>query len=88
MTVLRGGRVAGSGPPSDLDHDAVVRLMLGERAAQAAEIEVEPREHGAALIELEDVTVCSADGRLPLDGVSLEVHEGEITGIAAVAGNG
>ena len=35
VTVLRGGRVAGSGPPSDLDHDAVVRLMLGERAAQA-----------------------------------------------------
>ena len=88
VTVLRGGRVAGSGPPSDLDHDAVVRLMLGERAAQAAEIEVEPREHGAALIELDDVTVRSADGRLPLDGVSLAVHEGEITGIAAVAGNG
>ena len=62
--------------------------MLGERAAQAAEIEVEPRERGAAVIELDDVTVRSADGRLPLDGVSLEVHEGEITGIAAVAGNG
>ena len=88
VTVLRGGSVADSGPPSDLDQDAVVRLMLGERAEQAAELQVEPREHGAAVIELDDVTVRSADGRLPLDGVSLAVHEGEITGIAAVAGNG
>ncbi len=88
VTVLRGGTVAGSGPTSDLDHDAVVRLMLGERAELAAELQVEPHEPGALAIELEGVTLRSADGRLPLDGVSLEVHEGEITGIAAVAGNG
>ena len=38
VTVLRGDSVADSGPPSDLDQDAVVRLMLGERAGQAAEL--------------------------------------------------
>ena len=88
VTVFRGGRFAGHGPAEDFDHESVVRLMLGERAAQAAELAVEPREHGPALIELADVTVHGPDDRVSLDGVSFEVHEGEIVGIAAVAGNG
>jgi ABC-type dipeptide/oligopeptide/nickel transport system ATPase subunit len=45
-----------------------------------------PREAGAPLLELRDVSVTAA--RAPLHHASLTVREGEIVGIAGVSGNG
>ncbi|MCE2531218.1 MAG: ABC transporter ATP-binding protein [Acidimicrobiia bacterium] len=47
-----------------------------------------PSGHRAAVLELSDITVASAVGHKLLDGVSLDVGEGEILGVAGVAGNG
>jgi simple sugar transport system ATP-binding protein len=40
------------------------------------------------VLELEDLTVRSPDGRLLLDHVSFTIHHGEVLGIAGVQGNG
>jgi general nucleoside transport system ATP-binding protein len=40
------------------------------------------------VLRVADAAVRTRDGRRPLDGLSLEVHEGEILGLAGVEGNG
>ena len=43
---------------------------------------------GAAMLRITDATMRSRDGRLLLDGFSVEVASGEIVGLAGVEGNG
>ncbi len=87
VTVLRRGRMVGSGKVSDLSVDAMSRMMIGdtkirERAARQS-FEAKPVVLELAGLFAED------DGGLPaVEGVNLKVHAGEIVGIAGVSGNG
>ena len=49
---------------------------------------VTPSRPSTPVLELSDIRVTSAEGHRLLDGVSLEIDEGEILGVAGVAGNG
>jgi simple sugar transport system ATP-binding protein len=85
-TVLRDGEVVGTVRMEEADKAGLARMMVGrevvlERTAVKA-------ERGAPVLRLEGVTTRDQDGRKLLDDVSLEVHEGEIVGIAGVGGNG
>ncbi|MBI3723267.1 ABC transporter ATP-binding protein [bacterium] len=95
VTVLRRGRVVATDLPARETHeDALAALMMGEAHAPEAEsIEHAKKKErgetaGAAVLSLRDVTAFGPDGREALSGVSLEVRQGEIVGIAGVAGNG
>jgi ribose transport system ATP-binding protein len=88
LTVLRDGRVVGSGPVTEFDHDSLVHLLVGEelekeerearteRAARAA------RQRATPVLEVEGL-VGGAVG-----GVSLAVSPGEIVGLAGLTGSG
>jgi simple sugar transport system ATP-binding protein len=87
LTVLRHGRMAGSGKVGDLSVDEMSRMMIGEtkireRAARKA-MAGEP-------IVLEVAGLFANDDQaLPaVEAVNLKVHRGEILGIAGVSGNG
>ncbi|MEJ7138081.1 ABC transporter ATP-binding protein [Amphibiibacter pelophylacis] len=72
-TVLRAGRVVDEVIPADCDNDALARLMLGNDPPT-----LPPRQSGRGDLRL-SVTTPTA---------RLELHAGEIVGIAGVSGSG
>lgn len=84
--VMRGGKLVGLRNTKDVDEHMLASMMVG-REVLFAELE-KFGWVGRPLIQTEDLKVRS-DRMLPaVRGVSLEVREGEILGIAAIDGNG
>jgi len=85
-TVLRGGRVTGHCDPSQETTASLSRLMIGaepprlvHRASTPGDVALRVRG-----LSLEKVDRFGVD----LHGVSLDVRQGEVVGIAGVSGNG
>jgi len=87
ITVMRGGLVTAAGiAPEGITRADLARLMVGRPVLeQLKRIQVEP---GRLVLKVDDVHADNDRGVPALRGASLEVHAGEIVGIAAVAGNG
>jgi ABC-type uncharacterized transport system ATPase subunit len=87
ITVMRGGLVTAAGiAPEGVTRADLARLLVGRPVLeQLKRIEVEP---GRLVLKVDEVHADSDRGVPALRGASLEVHAGEIVGIAAVAGNG
>jgi ABC-type sugar transport system ATPase subunit len=82
VTVLRAGRVVTTMPMSDVDGRGLASLMVGENVDPDYRAPVAARPDAPVVLELRDV-----HGQR-LRGVDLEVHRGEILGIAGLAGTG
>jgi simple sugar transport system ATP-binding protein len=87
VTVLRRGKLAGSGSVNDLSTDDMSKMMIGE--AQMREkaprlARVEPK----STIEIAGLSVDDNEGMRAVDAVNLKIRGGEIVGIAGVSGNG
>lgn len=85
-TVLRGGRVTGSCDPTQETTASLSRLMIGAEPPKLVRREA---ERGALALEVRDLSLPRQDRfDVPLERVSLDLHAGEIVGIAGVSGNG
>jgi ABC-type sugar transport system ATPase subunit len=82
VTVLRAGRIVTTMPMSDVDGRGLASLMVGENVDPDYRAPVAARPDAPVVLELRDV-----HGQR-LRGVDLEVHRGEILGIAGLAGTG
>jgi simple sugar transport system ATP-binding protein len=91
ISILRGGRKIATENTADCNPRMLAKLMVGrdivladmrQRSAKAAPISREP------VLSLRDVTARGDAGGEVLHGISLDLHAGEILGIAGVAGNG
>jgi simple sugar transport system ATP-binding protein len=87
VTVLRRGRVAGRGRVRDLTPSAMAEMMVGA-APPAAPVAREPRKPGAPRLRVDGLCADDDLGTPALRDVCFDVREGEVVGIAAVAGNG
>ena len=96
ITVLRHGRNVFTMENDAASSEALVRAMVGdemdvEESVQFAQAGLEDevwQVSGPAVVRVENLTVF-AGGDVPiLDACSFAVHEGEILGLAGVAGNG
>ena len=81
VTVLRDGQVAGGGAAAELSPAQIVHLMVGREVTDL--YPRSPREPGDVVLELEGL----AGETLPRHA-SLQLHRGEVLGIAGLMGSG
>ncbi len=86
VTVMRDGRVVGQRKTKDTNAAELARLMVGRDVL--LRVEKTPGTPGAPVLCVRNLSMIARDGIRRLEGVSLEVHAGEIVGIAGVEGNG
>ena len=86
VTVLRDGRRVASLETAGSTKADLAQLMVGREVRMMPD--KEPVERGPVLLELQDVQAQNDLGTAGLRGVSLQVHGGEILGLAGVSGNG
>ena len=71
---------------ADITKSELANWMVGREVSMTRELEDIPL--GPARLQLENVTCKSDRGTPALRGVSLDVHSGEILGVAGISGNG
>jgi ABC-type uncharacterized transport system ATPase subunit len=86
ISVLRHGRMVGT-TPGDTDERELARMMVG-RPTLGVGLQESMAFTGQPRLRVEGLSVSGAHGLPALHDVSLEVHAGEILGVAGVSGNG
>jgi ABC-type uncharacterized transport system ATPase subunit len=87
VTVLRRGKVAGAGKVRDLSTDTMAAMMMGGQR-EAKIVAKQARERGSVALEIKGLCANKDSGVPAVTGATLNVHEGEIVGIAGISGNG
>lgn len=88
ISVLRGGRLAGSLPREEATEEKLIQLMF-DKAVGGLHFK-EEAERGAdtlSVLTLENISTQEGEGTC-LKDVNLMIHPGEILGVAGVSGNG
>lgn len=87
LTVLRKGVATAEGiDVKGLTGEKLAELMVGRKVI--FRVEKKPHEQGKVVLDVKNVSALNKKGVPALNNLSLQVHEGEILGIAGVAGNG
>src|SRR5438067_3388226 len=85
VVVMRQGKVVGSAAPRDATGESLAALMVGRPVL--LRVDKGPARPGEVVLRVRNLQVLSDRG-LPAVNLSLDVHAGEILGIAGVQGNG
>jgi len=86
IVVMRKGVVTGSLATTEANTELLSNYMVGREVD--LKIPGEVYRPGCAILEVDNVSALNQRGLPALHGVSLEVREGEVVGIAGVEGNG
>jgi simple sugar transport system ATP-binding protein len=86
VTVLRDGAKIGTKKIADITKSELANWMVGREVSMTRALDAV--ERGPSLLTLENIACESNRGTPALRGISLEVHSGEILGLAGISGNG
>lgn len=88
VSVLRKGKLVGSVATKDTDEHKLATMMVGREVSLT--VEKKDIQRGEVVLSIDDLHAQSRIGEdiEGLKGINLEVHEGEVLGIAGVDGNG
>ena len=86
IAVLRNGRVAGETDPQTATEAGLAAMMVGREVILT--VEKESAQPAEVIMEMRDLSAKDDLGNQALRNVSLQVHAGEIVGVAGVQGNG
>ncbi|HEX8919674.1 MAG TPA: ABC transporter ATP-binding protein [Chloroflexota bacterium] len=86
VTVMRQGRAVGTVQTGDTSPAELARMMIGRDVLPT--VHRSPSKPGAVILSARGLRGCDEHGIEVLRGVNLDVHAGEIVGIAGVEGNG
>lgn len=87
ITVLRSGKNVATVKTGDVDERRLTRLMIGDEVLPIPQIDRESKPRGI-ILDIRDLRVRGDRGNESVRGLSLNVREQEILGLAGVAGNG
>jgi simple sugar transport system ATP-binding protein len=85
ITVLRDGAMIGTCQTRDITRDGLVKMMVGRDVKPLA---AQPLKSGEVRLKISGLRAMGDRQAEMLRGVDLEIHGGEILGIAGVSGNG
>jgi len=86
ITVLRNGKVIGSRRPNETDEHQLASLMVGREVMLV--VDKAPAKLGEVVLDIRNLTVSDHLDKVAVNNLSLQVHAGEVVGIAGVQGNG
>jgi len=86
ITVMRRGKVVGHLVTKDTNEEEIATAMVGREVL--LRVDKKPATPGPVTFKVENLTATSDRGVQALRGISFELREGEILGIAGVEGNG
>jgi simple sugar transport system ATP-binding protein len=86
ITVMRRGKVVGHLVTKDTNEQEIATMMVGREVL--LRVDRKPAKPGPVTFKVENLTAVSDQGIQALRGVSFELRQGEILGIAGVEGNG
>jgi simple sugar transport system ATP-binding protein len=88
VTVLRNGKVIGTVKTTDTSETELARMMIGRSFVNQTSIESSANNQSDTILELTNMYAVNNSNVLFIKDLSLELHKGEILGIAGVDGNG
>ena len=86
VTILKKGATVAQLKSGEFDESGLASLMIGQDAVPEWDKPDTPIQE--KVLQISDLKVRNDKGLSDLDGLSLELHKGEILGIAGIAGNG
>ena len=86
VTVLRRGRVVGTGRIADLDEKKLSSMIVGREVVKTVDREA-PRR-GDLVLEVRNLSYVDDIGKIHVNDLTFAVHAGEVVGIAGIEGNG
>ncbi len=86
IVILRNGVVTGERKKEETNERELARLMVGREVIEA--LRKEGGKVGSPVLQVRNLKALNDKGLLALKGISFDVREGEILGVAGVAGNG
>jgi simple sugar transport system ATP-binding protein len=86
IMVIRRGAVVGETLPEEADKNTLASMMVGR--AVNLEVEKTDKEPGELVLSVKNLVVADKFQNIVVDDVSVDVHAGEIVGVAGVQGNG
>lgn len=86
ITIMRQGTTVATRKPKQTNKKELAELMVGGELPKpkAGELKISPE----SILSIKSASYFRGDGRQILDDVNLELHGGEIVGLAGVEGNG
>lgn len=86
ITVMRRGQVVGFTTPQETDEQGLASMMVGRDVL--LRVEKAPAQPGEVVLDVRDLVVLDERKLEAVRGISFQVREGEILGLAGVQGNG
>jgi len=85
-TVIRRGRLIGTVDVADTTTEQMAQMMVGREVSFS--VDKKDQQRGEKVLEIQNLNVLNRRGVLSVKNLSLDVHGGEILGLAGVDGNG
>ena len=88
VSVLRKGKLTGSGTVKKLTHNAMAAMMIGDQPIAALDSRVKQKPEAETVLAVKELKAPDRTGLKSINIGELNVRSGEIVGIAGISGNG
>ncbi len=88
ISVLRKGKLTGTGKVKNLDRKAMAAMMIGDQPIAVLDSRKLPDKNAKTVLAVKSLKAPDRTGLKTIDVSELDVRAGEIVGIAGISGNG